>query len=110
MKLSTWDRLVLNITGRLPEKTQAKVDEENRLLQLQAEHRVKVAAEARAQHIERLRAEAALAEKAAKKLEEVKSAAKPQTGAKPTPKKATPKKQAELKAKPKPAPKKKGTK
>ncbi len=42
MKLSIWDRLSLNVTGRLPKATQAKVDEQ--LKKEQAELREKLAA------------------------------------------------------------------
>ena len=49
MKFTWWDQLVLNLTGRLPKKTQAEVDD---LLQLkhfiaratEADHRARLAA------------------------------------------------------------------
>jgi hypothetical protein len=50
MKFTLWDQLVLNLTGRLPRKTQAEVDELVRLKEFiaratEADHRARLAAE-----------------------------------------------------------------
>jgi hypothetical protein len=50
MKFTLWDQLVLNLTGRLPKKTQAEVDELVRLKEFiaratEADHRARLAAE-----------------------------------------------------------------
>jgi hypothetical protein len=50
MKFTLWDQLVLNVTGRLPKKTQAEVDELVRLKEFiaratEADHRARLAAE-----------------------------------------------------------------
>lgn len=50
MKFTWWDQLVLNLTGRLPKKTQAEVDELVRLKEFiaratEADHRARLAAE-----------------------------------------------------------------
>jgi hypothetical protein len=50
MKFTFWDHLVLNLTGRLPKKTQAEVDDLVQLKQFiaratEADHRARLAAE-----------------------------------------------------------------
>jgi hypothetical protein len=50
MKFTLWDQLVLNLTGRLPKKTQAEVDELVRLKEFiaratEADNRARLAAE-----------------------------------------------------------------
>ena len=50
MKFTLWDQLVLNLTGRLPKKTQAEVDALIELKQFivratEADHRARLAAE-----------------------------------------------------------------
>lgn len=82
MKLSIWDKLSLNVTGRLPKSTQAKVDAQ--LKKEQDELKAKLAKAP----IDR--------DGDGKVFDGTKNE-------KPAAKKATPKKQAELKAKPKPA-------
>jgi hypothetical protein len=49
MKFTLWDQLVLNLTGRLPKKTQAEVDELVRLKEFiaratEADHRARLEA------------------------------------------------------------------
>ena len=49
MKFTWWDQLVLNLTGRLPKKTQAEVDDLLQLKQFiaratEADHRARLAA------------------------------------------------------------------